>query len=239
MKSEIKTPLIRADRISKVYRSKGIEYTAIKSISLIIGRGEFVTLLGASGSGKTTLLDLFGTLDSPTSGRILIEGTDVSTLNDSQLSKLRNEKIGFVFQSYNLVPYLSALENMILPLIVGNRNDPKNLDFAKRLLGEVGLGDKMQKKPTELSGGEQQRVAIVRALVNRPSILLADEPTGNLDSKTSVEVLGLLARISKENNTTILMATHDPDLTALSDRSVHIKDGLIEREARYAKRNKV
>ncbi len=235
MKAENRKPLILVEHISKIYRSRGLEYIAIKDISLSIKRGEFVTLLGASGSGKTTILDLIGTLDTPTRGRISIDGIDVSSLNDSQLSNLRNEKIGFVFQSYNLVPYLSTLENSLLPLMVKGNDSPENIEFVKGLLTEVGLSSKMQKKPTELSGGEQQRVAIVRALVNKPSILLADEPTGNLDSKTSKEVLDLLAKVSKENNTTILMATHDPDLTSLSDRSVHIKDGLIEKVAMHTR----
>ncbi|MEM0149780.1 MAG: ABC transporter ATP-binding protein [Candidatus Micrarchaeaceae archaeon] len=218
------------DQVWKVYRSREIEYTAIKGISLAVDRGEFVTLLGASGSGKTTLLDLIGTLDAPTKGRVLIDGIDASSLSDRKLSLLRNEKIGFVFQSYNLVPYLNVLENAILPLMVYGRDNEQGIEFAKKLLTEVGLGEKMHKKPNELSGGEQQRVAIVRALINKPPILLADEPTGNLDSKTSEDVLRLLARMSKEEGITVVMATHDPDLTKLSDRSIYIKDGLIEKE---------
>jgi ABC-type antimicrobial peptide transport system, ATPase component len=197
-------------RYGKVYRSKEIEYTAVKGISLTVEKGEFVTILGASGSGKTTLLDLIGTLDSPTKGKVLIDGVDASSLSDRKLSLLRNEKIGFVFQSYNLVPYLNVLENVILPLMVYGKDNEQGMELAKKLLAEVGLGEKMRKKPNELSGGEQQRVAIVRALINKPPILLADEPTGNLDSKTSEDVLRLLARMSKEDNITVLMATHDP-----------------------------
>lgn len=215
-----------------MYRSKEIEYTAVKGISLTVEKGEFVTILGASGSGKTTLLDLIGTLDSPTKGKVLIDGVDASSLSDRKLSLLRNEKIGFVFQSYNLVPYLNVLENVILPLMVYGKDNEQGMELAKKLLAEVGLGEKMRKKPNELSGGEQQRVAIVRALINKPPILLADEPTGNLDSKTSEDVLRLLARMSKEDNITVLMATHDPDLTKLSDRSIYIKDGQIEKEVR-------
>ncbi len=220
------------DQVWKVYRSKEIEYTAVKGISLTVEKGEFVTILGASGSGKTTLLDLIGTLDSPTKGKVLIDGVDASSLSDRKLSLLRNEKIGFVFQSYNLVPYLNVLENVILPLMVYGKDNEQGMELAKKLLAEVGLGEKMRKKPNELSGGEQQRVAIVRALINKPPILLADEPTGNLDSKTSEDVLRLLARMSKEDNITVLMATHDPDLTKLSDRSIYIKDGQIEKEVR-------
>ena len=220
------------DQVWKVYRSKEIEYTAVKGISLTVEKGEFVTILGASGSGKTTLLDLIGTLDSPTRGKVLIDGIDASSLSDRKLSLLRNEKIGFVFQSYNLVPYLNVLENAILPLMVYGKDNEQGIELAKKLLTEVGLGEKMRKKPNELSGGEQQRVAIVRALINKPPILLADEPTGNLDSKTSEDVLRLLARMSKEENITVLMATHDPDLTKLSDRSIYIKDGQIEKDIR-------
>ena len=224
--------MVQVDQVWKVYRSKEIEYTAVKGISLTIEKGEFVTRLGASGSGKTTLLDLIGTLDSPTKGKVLIDGVDASSLSDRKLSLLRNEKIGFVFQSYNLVPYLNVLENVILPLMVYGKDNEQGMELAKKLLAEVGLGEKMRKKPNELSGGEQQRVAIVRALINKPPILLADEPTGNLDSKTSEDVLRLLARMSKEDNITVLMATHDPDLTKLSDRSIYIKDGQIEKEVR-------
>ena len=224
--------MVQVDQVWKVYRSKEIEYTAVKGISLTIEKGEFVTILGASGSGKTTLLDLIGTLDSPTKGKVLIDGVDASSLSDRKLSLLRNEKIGFVFQSYNLVPYLNVLENVILPLMVYGKDNEQGMELAKKLLAEVGLGEKMRKKPNELSGGEQQRVAIVRALINKPPILLADEPTGNLDSKTSEDVLRLLARMSKEDNITVLMATHDPDLTKLSDRSIYIKDGQIEKDVR-------
>jgi putative ABC transport system ATP-binding protein len=224
--------VVQVDQVWKVYRSKEIEYTAVKGISLTVEKGEFVTILGASGSGKTTLLDLIGTLDSPTKGKVLIDGVDASSLSDRKLSLLRNEKIGFVFQSYNLVPYLNVLENVILPLMVYGKDNEQGIELAKKLLTEVGLGEKMRKKPNELSGGEQQRVAIVRALINKPPILLADEPTGNLDSKTSEDVLRLLARMSKEENITVLMATHDPDLTKLSDRSIYIKDGQIEKDVR-------
>ena len=224
--------MVQVDHVWKVYRSKEIEYTAVKGISLTVEKGEFVTILGASGSGKTTLLDLIGTLDSPTKGKVLIDGVDASSLSDRKLSLLRNEKIGFVFQSYNLVPYLNVLENVILPLMVYGKDNEQGMELAKKLLAEVGLGEKMRKKPNELSGGEQQRVAIVRALINKPPILLADEPTGNLDSKTSEDVLRLLARMSKEDNITVLMATHDPDLTKLSDRSIYIKDGQIEKDVR-------
>ncbi|MEM0106976.1 MAG: ABC transporter ATP-binding protein [Candidatus Micrarchaeaceae archaeon] len=224
--------VVKLDNVWKEYRSKEISYTAIKGISLTISRGEFLTILGASGSGKTTLLDLIGTLDNPTKGKIFIDGVDTSLLSDKELSLLRNEKIGFVFQAYNLVPYLTALENAILPLVVCGRDNEQGIEFAKKLLSEVGLREKINKKPNEVSGGEQQRIAIVRALINKPQLVLADEPTGNLDSKNSEAVLHLLAKMSKEENVTVVMATHDPDLTKLSDRSIYIKDGLIEKETR-------
>ncbi|MCL5100456.1 MAG: ABC transporter ATP-binding protein [Candidatus Marsarchaeota archaeon] len=235
MKQKSKESVINVNHVRKVYRSKEMEYIAIKDISLEITRGEFVTVLGPSGSGKTTLLDVIGTLDTPTSGKVLIEGVDTSEMNDGQLSVLRNEKIGFIFQSYNLVPYLNVIENVMLPLMVNGNSDDEHRKLATLLLEEVGLSGKLGKKPTELSGGEQQRVAIVRALVNKPHILLADEPTGNLDSKTSDEVINLLARMSKENDTTILMVTHDPDLAKLSDRCVYMRDGLVEKEIKVRK----
>ncbi|MEM3215755.1 MAG: ABC transporter ATP-binding protein, partial [Candidatus Micrarchaeaceae archaeon] len=205
---------------------------AIRDISLAVRSGEFVAVLGPSGSGKTTLLDIIGTLDRPTKGRVLIDGTEVSRLNDRQLSEIRNRKIGFVFQSYNLVPYLNVLDNVMLPLMLYGADDEQHKELAAQRLNEVGLGGKFEKKPRELSGGEQQRVAIVRAIINNPPLLLADEPTGNLDSATSKEVMNLLMRIGKENNTTILMATHDPDLAKLADRRVYIRDGLVEKEVK-------
>ncbi len=234
MISEGKGNIIEVDHVGKTYRSRENEYIAVKDISIKVRAGEAVAVLGPSGSGKTTLLDMIGTLDSPTKGMILIDGVDVSTLSDDQLSVIRNEKIGFVFQSYNLVPYLSAVENVLLPVTVKG-NGEEHRERAMVLLREVGLGGKAEKKPTELSGGEQQRVAIVRALINKPQILLADEPTGNLDSKTSDEILNLLRRISKENNTTVLVVTHDPELASLFDRRIYIRDGMVEKEIRVKK----
>lgn len=230
-----KAPLIRLHGVGKVYRSREVEYIAIKEVSLDIMQGEFVTILGPSGSGKTTLLDLIGTLDTPTKGKIYIESIDISKFDDKKLSELRNEKIGFIFQSYNLIPYLSVIENVMLPLTVSSKNDESSVDYAMELLKEVGLAGKVEKKPSELSGGEQQRVAIVRALINKPQILLADEPTGNLDTKTSDEVLNMLVKVSKERGTTIVMVTHDPELTVHADRCIYMRDGIIEREKRVRK----
>ncbi len=222
--------VIRVEKVKKVYKTKKLEYLAIRDISMSVGRGEFVSVLGPSGSGKTTLMNLIGTLDRPTHGRIFIDGVDTSELSDRELSILRNRKIGFIFQSYNLVPYLTAFENATLPLMVDGLDSPENLARGKELLAAVGLGEKMGKKPNELSGGEQQRVAIVRALINNPPIILADEPTGNLDSKTSDAVMDVLKKMAKENNTTIVMVTHEEDIAAHSERSVYLRDGLVERE---------
>ncbi len=227
--------VIIVDEVMKVYKTRKIEYTAIRNISLTVKTGEFVSVLGPSGSGKTTLMNLLGTLDRPTHGKIFIDGVDTSTLNERELAILRNRKIGFVFQSYNLVPYLTAFENVSLPLMVDGIDTSENLKRGKDLLSEVGLEGKMHKKPNELSGGEQQRVAIVRALINSPPIILADEPTGNLDSKTSDAVMSVLVRMAKENNVTIVMVTHEEDIAAYSDRSVYLKDGVVEREKRLKK----
>ncbi|MEM0149178.1 MAG: ABC transporter ATP-binding protein, partial [Candidatus Micrarchaeaceae archaeon] len=165
-------------------------------------------------------------------GKVFIDGIEVSRLNDREISKIRNEKIGFVFQSYNLVPYLSVLDNVMLPLMVNGTDDEQHRELAKQRLKEVGLGSKFENKPNEISGGEQQRVAIVRAIMNNPPLLLADEPTGNLDSVTAKDVMNLLIRIGKENDTTILMVTHDIDLAKYAERRVYIRDGLIEKEVR-------
>jgi putative ABC transport system ATP-binding protein len=227
--------IIELKDIKKVYRSKGISYEAIKGISVKIMANEFTAIVGPSGSGKTTLLDMMGTLDSPTNGKVIIDGVDVSKLSDADVSKLRNEKIGFIFQSYNLVPYLSALQNVMLPLMVDNRHTPEKEEYAKQMLEEIGI-PYYGKKPTELSGGEQQRVAIVRALVNKPDIILADEPTGNLDTKTTKNTINMMLRVSKEHKTTIVMVTHDPELAGFFERRIHIKDGLIEKEERGGKK---
>lgn len=232
MKSKSGENVIEVDHIKKVYMTKKIEYVAIKDVSISLKKGEFVSVLGPSGSGKTTLMNLIGTLDRPTHGRILLDGIDVSSLNDNQLAAIRNRKIGFIFQSYNLVPYLSVMQNVLLPLMVEGRDNPETIEKAKGLLTEIGIGNQLDKKPNELSGGQQQRVAIARALINDPPIILADEPTGNLDSHTADAVLNLLVKVCKEKSTTILIVTHDPDVASLSERSIYMKDGVIEREVR-------
>ncbi len=227
--------VIKVEHIGKIYRTKKMEYLAIKEMSLSVKKGEFVSILGPSGSGKTTLMNLIGTLDRPTSGQIFIDGIDTSSLKENELSILRNRKIGFIFQSYNLVPYLNVLENVTLPLMVDKLDNHENIEKGRRLLEEVGLGQKLTKMPNELSGGEQQRVAIVRALINNPPIVLADEPTGNLDSKTSDAVMQILVRMGKEMDTTIVMVTHEQEIASFSERSIYVKDGVIERDIKVRK----
>ena len=227
--------VILVEKIAKTYKTRKMEYTAISDISMAVKKGEFVSVLGPSGSGKTTLMNLIGTLDRPTNGRILIDGVDTTSLSEKQLAILRNRKIGFVFQSYNLVPYLTAFENVTLPLMVDGIDTKENLERGRMLLSEVGLSEKMNKKPNELSGGEQQRVAIVRALINDPPIILADEPTGNLDSKTSDSVMKVLVRMAHENDSTIVMVTHEESIAAYSDRSIYLRDGIVEKEKKLRK----
>ncbi len=203
------------------------EVHALKSITLDIVRNEYVALMGPSGSGKSTLMNLLGCLDTPTAGEYILNGTNVSTMVDSELAEVRNKEIGFVFQTFNLLPRLSALENVALPLVYGGISKSKRLARAEEVLTEVGLGDRVDHKPNELSGGQRQRVAIARALVNDPSIILADEPTGNLDTKTSIEIMTIFERIHRKGNT-IILVTHEPDIAEHAHRIVRLRDGLVE-----------
>ena len=200
---------------------------ALKTVSLDIAKNEYVALMGPSGSGKSTLMNLLGCLDSPTSGEYWLNGTEVSTMDDSELAEVRNKEIGFVFQTFNLMPRLSALENVALPLVYAGVGREERLAKARKVLESVGLGDRVNHKPNELSGGQRQRVAVARALVNNPAIILADEPTGNLDSKTSYEIMGLFEQIHKAGNTVILV-THEQDIALHAPRVVRLRDGLIE-----------
>lgn len=201
--------------------------TALNGVSISVKQGEFVSIMGTSGSGKSTLLNLIGGLDRFDSGEIVVDGLDISSLDENQLARYRREKIGFIFQSYNLIPTLTALQNVELPLIFAGVPKEERLVRAQDMLRTVGLGRRINHRPTEMSGGEQQRVAIGRALINSPSIILGDEPTGNLDSKTGEEIMDLLALMNKKSNLTILMVTHDPDKARYADRTVRIKDGRI------------
>lgn len=200
---------------------------ALRSISLTIHRNEFVALMGPSGSGKSTLMNLIGCLDTPTGGQYILNGKDVSKLDDNNLAEIRNKEIGFVFQTFNLLPRSTALENVMLPLIYAGFNKSKRIERAEEVLKDVHLSDRTLHKPNELSGGQRQRVAIARALVNNPSIILADEPTGNLDSKTSIEIMGLLEEIHKAGNT-IIVVTHEEAIAQHSHRIIRLIDGLVE-----------
>ncbi|MEY3241315.1 MAG: Macrolide export ATP-binding/permease protein MacB [Bacteroidota bacterium] len=200
---------------------------ALKDVSLNIAKNEYVALMGPSGSGKSTLMNLLGCLDSPTRGEYSLNNIEVSTMDDNELAEVRNKQIGFVFQTFNLMPRLSALENVALPLVYAGYSKAERLEKAKQVLESVGLGDRMMHRPNELSGGQRQRVAVARALVNGPAIILADEPTGNLDSKTSYEIMGLFEQIHALGNT-IIVVTHEQDIAMHAHRIVRMRDGLIE-----------
>jgi len=221
---------VRTEGLGKVYRRGAIEYEALKGVTITVKRGELVSIVGPSGSGKTTLLNLIGTLDRPTTGEVYINGVPTSKLNGKELATLRGKTVGFIFQSYNLIPYLNVIENVGLPLMTLNVPNAKRREKAGMLLAELGLAEKADKKPNELSGGEQQRVAIARALVNSPSLILADEPTGNLDSKTAKDVASLLKGISEKEKVTIIMVTHNLEITGVSDRIIYLRDGSVEKE---------
>ncbi|HNW72438.1 MAG TPA: ABC transporter ATP-binding protein [Bacteroidales bacterium] len=220
------TEVIRLDRIVKNYKIGTIIVEALRSVSLVVHTNEFVALMGPSGSGKSTLMNILGCLDTPTSGSYFLNDEDVSKMDDNSLAEIRNRKIGFVFQTFNLLPRSTALENVMLPLIYAGVGKGRRLELAQKTLEEVNLGDRMAHKPNELSGGQRQRVAIARALVNHPSIILADEPTGNLDSKTSIEILGLLEEIHKMGNTVIIV-THEEDIAQHAHRIIRLMDGKI------------
>lgn len=219
--------LIDINGIQKVYKVGDEEVYALKTIDLDIYKGEYVALMGPSGSGKSTLMNILGCLDSFSKGQYVLNGTDVSKMTENDLAEVRNKEIGFVFQTFNLLPRMSALENVALPLVYAGVNKKDRLERAEEVLVQVGLKDRMKHKPNELSGGQRQRVAIARGLVNRPSILLADEPTGNLDTKTSVEIMDLFRDIHAKGNT-IVLVTHEEDIAMNAKRIVRLRDGLIE-----------
>jgi len=219
--------VIRLENISRHFKVGTEIVKALRSITLTINRNEFVALMGPSGSGKSTLMNLLGCLDTPTSGQYFLNGNDVSKMNDNQLAEIRNREIGFIFQTFNLLPRSTALENVMLPQIYAGIGKVKRMDRAKEVLENVKLTDRIMHKPNELSGGQRQRVAIARALVNHPSIILADEPTGNLDSKTSIEIMGLLEEIHKSGNT-IIVVTHEESIARTAHRIIRLIDGLVE-----------
>jgi putative ABC transport system ATP-binding protein len=229
--------VIQLDAVWKIYRMGDIQVQALSGIDLEIERGEFLAIAGASGSGKSTLMNLIGCLDLPSKGKISLDGTDIATLHESQLAQIRGQKIGFVFQQFNLIPTLTALENVMLPLEFQNVESRKARETALELLKLVGLGDRVRHLPSQLSGGQQQRVAIARALTVDPDIILADEPTGNLDSKTGEFIMNLLREVHGKDSKTIILVTHDFYLVKRAERVVYLKDGKIERIEHNHKNN--
>ena len=224
---------ILTEDLWKTYEMGGEKLHALRGVDLTIKRGEYVAIMGPSGSGKSTLMNLIGCLDTPTSGKYWLAGRLVSELDDDELAAIRNKEIGFVFQTFNLLPRASALHNVELPMIYNGTPSEERIARAKRALEAVDLGERMYHKPNELSGGQRQRVAVARALVNSPSIVLADEPTGNLDTKTGDEIMALFARLHAEGNT-IILVTHENDIAQRADRIIHVRDGKVETDERVA-----
>jgi len=219
--------MIKLENIYKTYELSGEKITALDNINLEIKEGEFVSIIGKSGSGKSTMLNVLGMLDDWDSGEYILDGIKASDLKGNEVAKIRNQKMGFVYQNFNLLPKLSAVENVALPLMYSGKSNKENMKIAKEYLDLVGLSDKIHNKPTQLSGGQQQRVAIARALVNKPKILFADEPTGALDSKTSKDIMSLIQRVWKEQGITVIMVTHDDSLASQANRIIRVSDGKI------------
>ena len=220
--------VIITENLVEEYLLGKVVVPALRGVNLKIKRGEFAVIMGPSGSGKSTLLNLIGGLQKPTGGRVLINGIDLSTLNENQLAIFRRKNVGFVFQAYNLIPTLTAIENVELPMIFYNIPPNERKRRAEKLLHSLGLGDRLHHRPSELSGGEQQRVSIARALANNPEIILADEPTGNLDTKTGRRIMEEIVKVNRDFGKTIVMVTHDPEVAHFGDRIIHIRDGKIE-----------
>jgi len=227
--ANLENALIKVRDLAKIYQIGTQEVHALRSIDLDIYKNEFVALMGPSGSGKSTLMNIIGCLDTPSRGSYHLNGNDVSNMEDDELAEVRNREIGFVFQTFNLLPRYSALENVALPLIYKGVSRSERQERAREVLNHVGLGDRIDHKPNELSGGQRQRVAVARALVNKPSIILADEPTGNLDTKTSYEIMGLMDEIHRQGNT-IILVTHEEDIAEHAKRIVRLRDGLVEKD---------
>jgi putative ABC transport system ATP-binding protein len=229
-------PVIKVDNLHKIYEMGDTKVHALRGISLEIRRGEFVAIMGASGSGKSTFMNLLGCLDSPSEGTYLLDNTNVALLSRIELASIRNRHVGFVFQGFNLLNRTTALENVELPLIYASMRAKERHRRSRVALEKVGLGDRIDHIPSQLSGGQQQRVAIARALVNHPSILLADEPTGNLDSRTSVEIMDIFQELNEKENLTIVLVTHEPDIADFAKRVIHFRDGHVTRDQAIQKR---
>lgn len=221
--------VIKIEQLEKTYYLGKVKVEALRGVSFEINTGDFVSIMGPSGSGKSTLMHIIGCLDYPTGGKFFLSGQDVSKLNDNQLALFRNQKIGFVFQQFNLLPKATILRNVELPLTYNNTHSKNKKQLAAQALEEVGLGDRLKHRPNEISGGQKQRVAIARALVNHPSIILADEPTGNLDSKTGRDIMEIIKKLHDSGNT-IILVTHEPEIAQYSQRVIHLKDGLIDKD---------
>jgi len=226
----MKRGIVEVENVSKEYTTEGVRFQALRGVDLSIGRGQFVSIVGPSGSGKSTLLHLLGCLDVPTSGEIYLDGKLVSGMNQDELAQARNETIGFVFQAFNLAPTLSVAKNVELPLIISEMDDEKRDKKVRECLSIVGLSEKYKSQPSQLSGGERQRVAIARALANDPKMILADEPTGNLDSASGKAVMDFLSSLWKKKGITVIVVTHEPVVAAYSERMIYIRDGKIEKD---------
>ena len=225
------TTMIWMENIRKVYRLGEVDVPVLKGIDLTIEEGDYVAIMGASGSGKSTLMNIIGCLDRPSAGHYVLEGQNLTQLNNDSFAYIRNQRIGFVFQQFNLLSRLTALGNVMLPMVYAGASRRQRINRAKAALVRVGLGDRMENRPNQLSGGQQQRVAIARALVNRPALVLADEPTGALDTQTSGEVMALLTELNSQG-ITVIIVTHEPDVAAQTHRIIHVQDGLIQKEIR-------
>lgn len=234
MKNEVDSSVaLKVENVSKVFNSQAGKVVALRNVSFTINKGEFVSIVGPSGSGKSTLLNMIGALDRPTSGKVYVRSVDVFSLSDSEMATMRNYLIGFIFQSYNLINRTTVIKNVQLPAILSGMERSERDRLAMKLLDVLGISDKANYKPTNLSGGQQQRVAIARALMNNPAIILADEPTGNLDTKTGKEVFDLLKMLSSKFRRTIVMVTHNHELAEATDRAIFLRDGMVEKEIAY------